>query len=658
MRAALTSRALLATIFISCAVQPAPTPKEPTRARLLLRAVLSAKSFVDGPPSGAFLDAKFHGPFSSQPAQGFSALQLDGERFWSISDNGYGAPENSSDFLLRIWNLTPDFSAGTLRATPQLTLSDPQRHLSWPIRNHFTPQRLLTGADLDPESLVRAPDGTLWVGDEQGPFLVHLDALGQVMEPPFPLTLDGGPITGPDSPFLRENLMLRSLEALRAHAVAHGAKAPVASPDHHWLASAAHVKALQVAGFRVVPWTVNEPARLAELLVWNVDGVITDRPDLAQAYLDAGKDLQGHRGARGLAPENTPAAFAAGLAQHVPTLELDLTATADDAPVVWHDATLPKTKCPRVADAGVLIPASRLRDLTSVECDGLRPEFPTQLRVDGGSYRVMTLSDALRLPGRLNLETKVHGTGLAHDSPEWLTRAVIHQVAGADAGSRVTLQSFDWRSLVLAHEAAPWLQTVALFGDSPADQPDSTRAGLPWPARGTRPDTTRSAGFENLALTVDGKSLIAMLEKPLPGQTDCLAFRFDLTSRRWAGVAFRYPLDGRATAVGDLTFIDERHGYALERDDSEHRDDGFKRLVRFTLPEVAGAQVVKATAADLLDLELPDAGTFTFPFWTIEGVAVLPDGRVAIINDNNFPMGRGRSETEPDETELIIVAPR
>ena len=55
----------------------------------------------------------------------------------------------------------------------------------------------------------------------------------------------------------------------------------------------------------------------------------------AQAF-----DLQGHRGARGLAPENTLPAFAAALSLGVTTLELDVGVTRDGVVVVHHDRTL------------------------------------------------------------------------------------------------------------------------------------------------------------------------------------------------------------------------------------------------------------------------------------------------------------------------------
>src|SRR5215831_386150 len=51
-------------------------------------------------------------------------------------------------------------------------------------------------------------------------------------------------------------------------------------------------------------------------------------------------DLQGHRGARGLAPENTLPAFAAALTLGVDTLELDCGVTRDGVVVVYHDRTL------------------------------------------------------------------------------------------------------------------------------------------------------------------------------------------------------------------------------------------------------------------------------------------------------------------------------
>ena len=102
-------------------------------------------------------------------------------------------------------------------------------------------------------------------------------------------------------------------------------------------------------------------------------------------------DLQGHRGARGLAPENTLAGFARALAIGVSTLELDLGVTADYRLVVIHDSRLdpattrgpdgrwltPPTPAVRELmlaqlrqfDVGRLEPASRLRRLLPEPAD-------------------------------------------------------------------------------------------------------------------------------------------------------------------------------------------------------------------------------------------------------------------------------------------------
>ena len=74
-------------------------------------------------------------------------------------------------------------------------LSDPDRLLPFPLTRA---DRRLTGADLDPESFQRMPDGTFWFGEEFGPALVHTDAQGRVLETP--VVPEG--VRSPDSPVL------------------------------------------------------------------------------------------------------------------------------------------------------------------------------------------------------------------------------------------------------------------------------------------------------------------------------------------------------------------------------------------------------------------------------------------------------------------------
>lgn len=173
-------------------------------------AALPADHFVAGPTSGQFIEPA-NGrtpPFvDQQPVQGFSALIMgDDGAFLALPDNGFGTRENSADFLLRVYELRPDFrtrngGAGTIDVASTFILSDPSEHIGFPIvadldlypgnaipvDESIRLERLLTGADFDVESFRRVPDGTFYFGDEFGPFLLHTDATGALVEPPIPL---------------------------------------------------------------------------------------------------------------------------------------------------------------------------------------------------------------------------------------------------------------------------------------------------------------------------------------------------------------------------------------------------------------------------------------------------------------------------------------
>ena len=107
---------------------------------------------------------------------------------------------NSADYLLRIYRLSVDFGSGNATGRVAMNgfiqLSDPDRKLPFPIMRDAAPDRWLTGADLDPESMVRMPDATFWVGDEFGPFLLHFAADGRLLEPPYEVPV----MRSPDHP--------------------------------------------------------------------------------------------------------------------------------------------------------------------------------------------------------------------------------------------------------------------------------------------------------------------------------------------------------------------------------------------------------------------------------------------------------------------------
>lgn len=186
------------------AISPAAASARPDRGhegdggpRLLARALLSADHQAPGPPSGALATPANgrQGPFPGQVIPGFSAAIDNGDgTFWAQPDNGFGAKGNSADFLLRLYLVKPQWKtskggAGNIKVLRHITLSDPHNKIGFPIVNETTADRQLTGDDLDIESVQRSRDGSFWIGEEFGPFLLHVDSRGRVLSAPveFPL---------------------------------------------------------------------------------------------------------------------------------------------------------------------------------------------------------------------------------------------------------------------------------------------------------------------------------------------------------------------------------------------------------------------------------------------------------------------------------------
>jgi len=211
-------------------------------------------------------------------------------------------------------------------------------------------------------------------------------------------------------------------------------------------------------------------------------------------------DIQGHRGARGLAPENTLPAFAKALALGVSTLELDCAITRDGVVVVSHDPALNPdiTRGPDgkwLQQTGPAIRSLTFQELQRYDVGRLNPSnayakrWPEQKPVDG--TRIPRLADMFALVRksgnaavRFNIETKI--SPLAPDettTPEDFTRKLISAVRTAGMADRTAIQSFDWRTLAVVQKEAPEIPTVYLtvqkgFMDSiQADQPQS-----PWTA--------------------------------------------------------------------------------------------------------------------------------------------------------------------------------
>jgi glycerophosphoryl diester phosphodiesterase len=201
--------AALAVVVVASGVPGAEAGPGGPGPTLEGRAVLPVETYATGPPAGGSFSGVINGisfPLPAQPVEGFSAIvagRHPGE-YLAMADNGFGGKANSRDFLIRAYYIHPDFKTarggtGSVAVGDFIQFRDPSSLIGFPLVNEGTTERLLSGGDIDPESLQQAKNGDLWVGDEFGPWILHFDAAGVLLDPPFPMP---GGLMSPNNPFL------------------------------------------------------------------------------------------------------------------------------------------------------------------------------------------------------------------------------------------------------------------------------------------------------------------------------------------------------------------------------------------------------------------------------------------------------------------------
>lgn len=195
-------------------------------------------------------------------------------------------------------------------------------------------------------------------------------------------------------------------------------------------------------------------------------------------------DLQGHRGCRGLYPENTVTAFLAGVDMMLPTLEMDVVITKDKKVVVSHDnyfshefTTKPNGDTVTEAEEKALNIYQMTYDEVKKYDVGLKPHprFPQQQKIK--AYKPL-LADALdsivqhmmtmkRPPVKFNIETKCspEDDNIYHPEPAEFVELLVAVIKEKGIDDRTTIQSFDIRTLKYLHEHYPDIKTSLLVED-------------------------------------------------------------------------------------------------------------------------------------------------------------------------------------------------
>ncbi len=226
-------------------------------------------------------------------------------------------------------------------------------------------------------------------------------------------------------------------------------------------------------------------------------------------------EIHGHRGARGVLPENTLPAFEHAIAVGADWLELDVGASKDGTIWVFHDRFLNDDIVRR--DGTWIeneIPLISMTDseLAALDVGRIRPgsgyadRYPEQVPVDGtGLPRLADLFDRMKELGnntiRFNIEIKSHpGRPSDTPAPEAFARSVLSVIDAAGVADRVLIQSFDWRLVREVMQQSPGMRTACLTAQqSWMDTVGASRSGgTDWLAgysgSGSVPEAVKAAG--------------------------------------------------------------------------------------------------------------------------------------------------------------------
>lgn len=271
-------------------------------------------------------------------------------------------------------------------------------------------------------------------------------------------------------------------------------------------------------GAESAPVAMERPAA-TEIPVTTVAQPVSEEGDPNVAF-----DVQGHRGARGLKPENTLPAFETALDLGVTTLELDLHLTADGVAVVWHDAQIDNSKCglrvgaeagtpdpddPSVEREALMISALTFEQLQGYQCNrnpdvadfGLQDNQPTALA--GHDYGVISLAELFEFVENysrsevksasqrenaanvyFNLETKREpdepetiNDSFDGQNPGQFELEMLEQIEAYGLRERAIIQSFDHRSLWAIHSVDDEIRLAALTARGRPELGDFAEAG-------------------------------------------------------------------------------------------------------------------------------------------------------------------------------------
>jgi len=615
--------------------------------------LLPADTFAGSPTSGSKAP-DLGGPFPGQPVQGFSGVQFAAEKdsYWFMPDNGFGAKANSPDFLLRIYRLSPGFKGvgngdGKVKVEEFISFSDPDKKIPFQIVNEGTSQRLLTGADFDIESFVFDKDGTIWIGDEFGPYLLHFDKTGKLLEAPIstPKFANVNTLTGeiPIDIGHRGATGYRPEETRSSYELAISLGADYIEPDlvstkdgvlvarhenniaettdvadHPEFANRKTTKV--VDGQSITGW-FTEDFTLAELKTLRAKERLPFRDQsfngqdqilTFQEVIDIAKNASAKTGRTiGIYPETKHPTYFRSIGLPLEDRLVDILNkngyTGPDAPVYIQSFEVSNLK---YLNTKTDVPLVQLLDAIDVGPDGKLIETKPYDFVASGDPR--TYADLRTPQGLAEIATYADGIGpwkrmivSVDANNKTLPPTTLVQDAHA-AGLLVHPYTFRNEPGYLAtdYNGSPQaeydqfynLGVDGLFSDF-SDTAVNERQKLLTSGLIQSPDNPdvlagkatanlgRSRGYEGLAINPQKTKLYALLEGPVTGDpTDTLRINeFDLEKNQFRGAIGRYRLEAAGNSIGDMTVINENEYLVIERDQNQGDAAKLKKIFKIDL---------------------------------------------------------------------------
>jgi glycerophosphoryl diester phosphodiesterase len=202
------------------------------------------------------------------------------------------------------------------------------------------------------------------------------------------------------------------------------------------------------------------------------------------SFAQSSYDLQGHRGARGLMPENSIPGMIKALDLGVNTLELDVVITKDGEVVVSHEpwmnpviCTLPNRDLILENGENLNLYKMTYAEIKQFDCGSKsHPSFPEQanfhvskplLKDLIGTIEKYVRTHSLPLPNyNIEIKSSREGEELFHPSPNDFSDIVYQLLEQTIDWDRVNIQSFDFRVLKYFHQTYPEVK-LAVLVDKP-----------------------------------------------------------------------------------------------------------------------------------------------------------------------------------------------